>query len=201
MSDLVDAVKPRGNRANLTNEGKGRVKGSQNKFTTTLKDAILASFDRVGGVDYLEKQARENPQAYMSLLAKVLPMQITGPNNGPIMLITGVIRSDEEAELFEKRHGAIDPDHDQTPDWPRAETPQVSIGVTRSDEDAGAGADEEADQAASEAEPAVEMRAYGTTRHGLVLREALTAPPTHAGRTVVTESGMRIRTADPVDED
>jgi hypothetical protein len=88
---MPSGVKPRnskGNRANLTNEGKGRRKGSLNKFTGTLKEAILASFDRVGGVDYLEKQARENPQAYMSLLAKVLPMQISGPNNGPIMLVT-----------------------------------------------------------------------------------------------------------------
>jgi hypothetical protein len=31
----------------------------------------LASFDRVGGVDYLEKQARENPQVHMSLLGNV----------------------------------------------------------------------------------------------------------------------------------
>jgi hypothetical protein len=149
----------------------------------------------------LEKQARENPQAYMSLLAKVLPMQITGANNGPIMLITGVIRSEEEAELFERQHGAIDPDHDRAPDWPCAETPQVSIGVTRSDEDAGAGADEEADQAASEAEPAVETRARGMTRNGLAMREVPTAPPTHVGRTVVTEAGVRVRSVRPVDAD
>ena len=71
---------PKGNRANLTNEGKGRRKGVPNKFTGTLKEAILVSFDRVGGAAYLERQARENPQASMSLLAKVLPMQVTGPN-------------------------------------------------------------------------------------------------------------------------
>ena len=68
---------PKGNRANLTNEGIGRPKGVPNKFTGTLKEAILASFDRVGGATYLERQARENPQAYMSLLAKVLPMQVS----------------------------------------------------------------------------------------------------------------------------
>jgi hypothetical protein len=67
--------------------GMGRRKGAQNKFTVTLKEAILASFDRVGGIDYLEIQARKNPQAYMSLLSKVLPMQVTGPNDGPIMIV------------------------------------------------------------------------------------------------------------------
>lgn len=58
------------------NAGKGRPKGSKNRLTNTLKEAIEKSFDEVGGVQYLVEQARENPTAYMSLLAKVLPQQI-----------------------------------------------------------------------------------------------------------------------------
>lgn len=68
----------RGRAANLTNAGKGRPKGSKNKNTKALKDMILASLDKVGGVDYLQKQANENPTAYLSLVGKVLPMTVAG---------------------------------------------------------------------------------------------------------------------------
>jgi hypothetical protein len=63
--------------------GKGRPKGSQNKTTTLLKDAILKAADQAGGKDglvgYLRIQAAENPGPFMSLLGKVLPTQVEGP--------------------------------------------------------------------------------------------------------------------------
>ncbi len=58
--------------------GKGRPKGSTNKLTRTIKEAIEASFDKVGGAEYLARMAFEQPGAYMTLLGKVLPMQIDG---------------------------------------------------------------------------------------------------------------------------
>lgn len=58
--------------------GKGRPKGAVNKATKAVKDMILASLDKVGGEDYLVKQASENPTAYMTLLGKVLPLQLAG---------------------------------------------------------------------------------------------------------------------------
>jgi hypothetical protein len=66
----------------------GRPKGVPNKTTALLKDAILKAAERAGGKDgligYLETQATDNPGPFMSLLGKVLPMQVTGPNDGPI---------------------------------------------------------------------------------------------------------------------
>lgn len=60
----------------------GRVKGTPNKTTALLKDAILQAADKAGGkeglVGYLETQAIENPGPFLSLLGKVLPMQIAG---------------------------------------------------------------------------------------------------------------------------
>jgi hypothetical protein len=53
--------------------GKGRPKGTQNKITRTIREAIEASFDKVGGAEYLAKMAIEQPAAYMTLLGKVLP--------------------------------------------------------------------------------------------------------------------------------
>jgi hypothetical protein len=67
------------------NAGKGRVKGVPNKTTALLKDAILLAAEKAGNklgddglVTYLEVQAEDNPVAFMSLLGKVLPMQMIG---------------------------------------------------------------------------------------------------------------------------
>lgn len=61
--------------------GPGRPKGIPNKNTTLLKDAILEAATKAGGraglVGYLTAQAKENPQSFMPLLGKVLPMQVS----------------------------------------------------------------------------------------------------------------------------
>lgn len=68
--------------------GRGRPKGSPNKTTAALKDMILQALDRKGGVDYLVTQAEMEPKAFMALLGRVLPMQITGEGGGPIAITT-----------------------------------------------------------------------------------------------------------------
>lgn len=71
------------------NAGKGRPKGSQNKTTALLKDAILQAAEQAGGpeglVGYLTLQAAENPAAFMTLLGKVLPLQIQGDPDAPLV--------------------------------------------------------------------------------------------------------------------
>jgi hypothetical protein len=71
----------------------GRAKGTPNKTTALLKDAILKAAERAGNkvgddgmVSYLEVQATENPGPFMSLLGKVLPMQITGEDGKEIII-------------------------------------------------------------------------------------------------------------------
>lgn len=54
----------------------GRQKGTPNKLTASLKEAILAAFDEAGGKEYLLKVAAEQPQVFCQLLGKVLPQQI-----------------------------------------------------------------------------------------------------------------------------
>jgi hypothetical protein len=58
----------------------GRKKGTPNKISSALKDAILQAAENAGGEDgivgYLVVQALNNPSAFMSLLGKVLPMTI-----------------------------------------------------------------------------------------------------------------------------
>jgi hypothetical protein len=74
---------------NRGNAGKGRPKGSVNKATKAIKEMILQALDEAhpdGGVAYLKKQANEQPVAFMSLIAKVMPTQLTGEDGGAIQV-------------------------------------------------------------------------------------------------------------------
>lgn len=54
----------------------GRQKGTPNKITQTIKEALEASFNQVGGAAYLAEMARKEPKAYMAMLGKAMPQQI-----------------------------------------------------------------------------------------------------------------------------
>lgn len=60
------------------NRGKGRKKGVPNKLTREVKEMVLTALDNAGGDKYLLRQAEENPTAFMTLLGKIIPTQITG---------------------------------------------------------------------------------------------------------------------------
>ncbi|MHC4378725.1 MAG: hypothetical protein ACYS26_19155, partial [Planctomycetota bacterium] len=61
--------------------GMGRRKGSKNKTTVLLKEAIEESFANVGGAEYLTAMAVQEPKAYLTLLAKILPAKIEADIN------------------------------------------------------------------------------------------------------------------------
>ena len=54
----------------------GRPKGSKNKIAKQLKEDIFQAYENLGGVDYLQDLAVENPPAFKDLLAKLLPTAI-----------------------------------------------------------------------------------------------------------------------------
>ena len=71
----------------------GRPKGSKNKVTGILKDAILLAGENAGNrfgnqglVSYLEHQAIENPVAFMTLLGKVLPLTLQGHQHDDMVI-------------------------------------------------------------------------------------------------------------------
>lgn len=68
--------------------GKGRPKGSQNRNTKAIKDMILTALDGAGGVDYLRKRALDpkTASAFLTLVGKVLPLQVTGADDGPVQI-------------------------------------------------------------------------------------------------------------------
>ncbi len=67
----------------------GRKKGSVNKISRTLKEDILQAAELAhpeGRIAYLVMQAQTNATAFMSLLGKVLPIEVTGENGEAITL-------------------------------------------------------------------------------------------------------------------
>ena len=69
--------------------GPGRPKGKPNRTTAVLKDAILKAATDAGDGDmaaYLRVQAKENPGPFLALLGKVLPLQLAGDPDNPILV-------------------------------------------------------------------------------------------------------------------
>jgi hypothetical protein len=69
----------------------GRAKGTTNKLTADVKAMVLEALDRAGGVTYLLAQAQTNPNAFMTLVGKVLPLTLVGDPDHP--LVTAIERS------------------------------------------------------------------------------------------------------------
>ena len=63
----------------------GRPKGIPNKVTGALKEMILTALDQAGGVEYLKVQAVSNPNAFMALVGRVLPLQVSGDPDQPLI--------------------------------------------------------------------------------------------------------------------
>lgn len=66
----------------------GRSKGTPNKNTVAVKEALEAAFQGIGGVPKLQEWAEEQPGEFYRLWVKTLPQQIraehSGPDGGPI---------------------------------------------------------------------------------------------------------------------
>jgi hypothetical protein len=55
-------------------------------MSRALKDMILQALDDAGGERYLSEQAIKNPAAFLTLVGKVLPLQMTGEDDGPVVV-------------------------------------------------------------------------------------------------------------------
>ena len=66
----------------------GRKKGVANKITVELKEMIVTALDRVGGIEYLEKQALISPTAFLGLVKAIIPkdVQVAGSEGKPLTI-------------------------------------------------------------------------------------------------------------------
>lgn len=62
----------------------GRKKGSLNKTTASVKAALSEAFDKRGGVPALLTWAKDNETEFYRLWSKMIPVEVTGENGGPI---------------------------------------------------------------------------------------------------------------------
>lgn len=67
----------------------GRPKGALNKNNQLIRDMITQALDEAGGVEYLKEAAVSHPAAFLALIGKVMPIQVTGDSGGPIKLEFG----------------------------------------------------------------------------------------------------------------
>lgn len=80
----------------------GREKGTPNKVTSTVKMMVLAALDKVGGEAYLAKLAKSHPQAFATLLGKVMPTQVVGDVS--YRYVAEMPPPEEDAEEWLKRY-------------------------------------------------------------------------------------------------
>jgi hypothetical protein len=81
----------------------GRQKGTPNKTTAALKDAILTAAELCGAdgkgkdgtVGYLTYVAKTDVKAFAGLLGKVLPLQLAGKDGEPVGFRKVIIEIDD----------------------------------------------------------------------------------------------------------
>jgi hypothetical protein len=66
--------------------GAGRPAGSIDKGNALIREMACEALSQVGGVDYLARVAESHPGPFLSLLGKILPVQLTGDGGGPISI-------------------------------------------------------------------------------------------------------------------
>ena len=63
----------------------GRPKGPT-KQTIEVKEMIIRALEKVGGDEYLVRQADENPAAFMGLVSKIIPKDINANVSGELRI-------------------------------------------------------------------------------------------------------------------
>lgn len=75
----------------------GRVKGTPNKATKAVKDALVEAFDELGGVPALVAWAKSDPTEFYKLWTKMLPNEVKASGSVALTLekiLTGDFRDE-----------------------------------------------------------------------------------------------------------
>ena len=74
-------------RATLFKAGQhnGRRKGTPNKLTLSIREAIEHAFDELGGTSYLVHVGQTDPRTFCALLSKLLPTKLANADGSPLL--------------------------------------------------------------------------------------------------------------------
>jgi hypothetical protein len=67
--------------------GAGRPKGALNGDGADIRAMVIGALDKVGGLDYLAARAIDSPAAFLTLVGKVLPLQLQGDPDHPVQFV------------------------------------------------------------------------------------------------------------------
>lgn len=67
-------------------KGAGRPKGAIDRGNAMIRELIVKALDNLGGTAYLQEVAISHPAAFMSLIGKTMPLQVTGEGGNPVKL-------------------------------------------------------------------------------------------------------------------
>lgn len=63
----------------------GRAKGTPNKLTVSVREAVERAFEKLGGASYLEHVGRTDPRTFCALLSKLLPTKLANADGSPLL--------------------------------------------------------------------------------------------------------------------
>ena len=68
----------------------GRRKGTPNKVSQLVRDAIQTAFDATGGAEEMARWGKQkaNQRAFYEMCCKLIPLQVTGAGFGPLEVDT-----------------------------------------------------------------------------------------------------------------
>lgn len=71
------------------------------KINHSIKEMVEKALHKAGGVEYLTRQAEENPVAFMGLIGRVLPLQLAGHDGGKLEVEFRWKDADEPAPVID----------------------------------------------------------------------------------------------------
>lgn len=84
----------------------GRKKGTPNKISLTVKQAVIETFSNLGGIEHMTAWARKQPTEFYRLAGRLIPTEITGQGGGPV-LVTSDPQEIARRMLFLLNRGAV----------------------------------------------------------------------------------------------
>ena len=77
----------------------GRTKGTPNKTTASVKNALIEAFEELGGVEALADWGRAEPGEFYKLWVKIMPTEVkaehTGADGTPLGISIEFVRTKE----------------------------------------------------------------------------------------------------------